>query len=196
MVFKQVQKLISASPDILLESNPYLGRPSLMVPSKKEPSEYLLKSQPQVVLQKNDSHKPSTIGDHLTDNAVRKLPPAPTLNDNVNKGHVNQHSGSNTCSVNPPAAPFATNNKSDGCYFHPPPGNQWLIPVMSPSEGLVHGPMSPNCWFLSTVLQRLRPNKYTSRPCFWGTIFSPSTCCAELFSSLCFSSCRCYHLSC
>lgn len=141
-----------------------------MVPAKKKTSEYLLKSQPQVVLQKNDSHKPSKIADHLTDNAVRKPPPAPILNDNANKGHVNQHSGSNTCSVNPPAAPFATNNKSDGCYFHPPPGNQWLIPVMSPSEGLVYkpytGPCPPTAGFLTPFYGGCGPISTLPDPAF------------------------------
>lgn len=85
------------------------------------------------------------MADHLTDNAVRKRPPVPTLNDSSNQVHVNQHSGSDPRYVNAPEAPMATNNKSGAWYFHPPPGNQWLIPVMSPLEGLVYKPYTGSC---------------------------------------------------
>ncbi|GAB4842410.1 Protein EARLY FLOWERING [Ancistrocladus abbreviatus] len=42
--------------------------------------------------------------------------------------------------------------------FHPPPGNQWLVPVISPSEDLVYkpytGPCPPLTGFMAPVCGR------------------------------------------
>lgn len=41
---------------------------------------------------------------------------------------------------NPPPAPVNGDNKMNPWCFHQMPGHQWLVPVMSPSEGLIYKP--------------------------------------------------------
>uniref|UniRef100_A0A1J3EWR0 Protein EARLY FLOWERING 3 n=1 Tax=Noccaea caerulescens TaxID=107243 RepID=A0A1J3EWR0_NOCCA len=133
----KVQRLIAASPDVLLDDISYLGKVAAKsYPVKKLiPSEFMLKPPlPQVVKyrshsEKIDQHKM----EHSAENIVGKLP---------NQVH---HQPSNynmpPYMSNPPASQTV-----NGCYFPPQPpppsgGNQqWLIPVMSPSEGLIYKP--------------------------------------------------------
>lgn len=150
---KQVQKLIAGSPDLLLENNPYLSKPS-KVPPKKPTLEYSLKSQPQNILQKDDIQKPSQNIKCLSLKDDSQRPCIPPLVDGVDKGLVSQNSNHGHYPGNiVPATPAADNNSSPWC-FHPP-GNQWLVPIMSPSEGLVYkpymGPCPPHIGFMTPV---------------------------------------------
>ncbi|KAL1224604.1 Protein EARLY FLOWERING 3 [Cardamine amara subsp. amara] len=134
----KVQRLIAASPDIVLDEINYLGKVSAKSypENKLVPSEFIVTPPlPQVVVnkqyrmdsEKTDQHKMEC----SAENVVGRL---------SNQGHHN-HQPSNYMPFpsNPPASPAV-----NGCCYPPQPhpsGNQqWLIPVMSPSEGLIYKP--------------------------------------------------------
>ncbi|XP_010267079.1 PREDICTED: protein HEADING DATE 3B-like isoform X2 [Nelumbo nucifera] len=138
----EVQRLIAGSPHLLLDGNPCLGKPPLKEsPVKKLTSKYVIKSPP-CVKKKVDSQNPNQNAEGAAENTLRKPTP---LSNGVNKGLVSQQSCHGPHSGNPPLAPMATDNKSGPWYFYPPPGNRWLVPIMSPSEGLVHKPVVGPC---------------------------------------------------
>ncbi|XP_058073990.1 protein HEADING DATE 3B [Magnolia sinica] len=147
----KVQKLIASSPHLLLEENAYLGRPPPKVPAKKLPSEYILKPQPHTTKLKDDSQKPNQNTEYPTENTVGKPPP---FDNSVSKGFVSQIPTYGPYAGNPPMAPVAADGRSNPWCFHPH-GNQWLVPVMSPSEGLVYkpymGPCPPTAGFMAPV---------------------------------------------
>ncbi|XP_077210424.1 ELF3-like protein 2 [Tasmannia lanceolata] len=134
----KVQKLIPDSPLLLHGDYPYVSRPP-KIPAKKLSSEYILKPQTQIIKQRDDSQKPSQNTKCSTENAV---------------GNANKFSGYEPYSGNAPPARVPADNKA-GAWCFPPPGNQWLLPVMSPSEGLVYkpytGPCPPTSGFMAPV---------------------------------------------
>ncbi|KFK29903.1 early flowering 3 [Arabis alpina] len=133
----KVQRLIAASPDLLLDDVTYLGRGSAKSSPLKKllPSEYIVKPQPRVAKHRDDSEK--TSNHHKMECSAENA---------FGRTHVSP--------VNPPASPAASNgsyktptgvNGGGGGWCFPPPqpipgNNQWLIPVMSPSEGLIYKP--------------------------------------------------------
>ncbi|CAN7060594.1 hypothetical protein BRARA_D01576 [Brassica rapa] len=133
----KVQRLIASSSDVLLDEISYLGN----VPVKKLlPSEFIVKPPPLPHATKHRRGDPEkTDQDKMecsAENVVGKL---------SNQGQQHQPSNYMPFASNPPTA-------VNGCYYPPPPsgGNQqWLIPVMSPSEGLIYkphpGPGPPVC---------------------------------------------------
>ncbi|KAF8388911.1 hypothetical protein HHK36_025592 [Tetracentron sinense] len=137
----KVQRLFAGSPHLLLEDDPYLVKPSLKVsPMKKLSSEYVLKlPPPQVVKQKEKSQKPNQSTECASENALVKLP-LPSLNNGIS-----QRSNYGPHSANPPPVPVATDTKAGPWCCYPPPENQWLVPVMSPSEGLIYKPYTGSC---------------------------------------------------
>ncbi|XP_010244364.1 PREDICTED: protein HEADING DATE 3B [Nelumbo nucifera] len=142
----KVQRLIAGSPHLLFDNNPYLGKPSLKVsPAKNLTSEYALKSPPGGVKHKTDAQKPKQDAECAAENTVGE-PTLPSLSTGVNKGLVSQNSSHGPHSGNPSSGPWC---------FHPPPGNQWLVPIMSPSEGLIYkpyvGPCPPTAGFMAPV---------------------------------------------
>lgn len=56
--------------------------------------------------------------------------------------------------------------------FPPPPGNQWLIPVRSPSEGLIYkpcpGPCFPTVGFMPPAYSVAAPNEHGTGGCYNG----------------------------
>ncbi|XP_042488829.1 protein HEADING DATE 3B-like isoform X2 [Macadamia integrifolia] len=112
-------------------------------PMKKLPAEYVLKPLQQNVKQKDDSQKPNQSIECAAENAVAK-PTLPAPNNGMNP-LVSQHSSCGLYPGNPPAAPVVTDNKMGPWCFHPPPGNQWLVPILSPSEGLLYKPYTGPC---------------------------------------------------
>ncbi|KAF8047731.1 hypothetical protein N665_2849s0002 [Sinapis alba] len=130
----KVQKLIAASPDVLLDDISYLGKVAAKsYPVKKIlPSGFIVKPPPplpQVIKhrrssdsEKTDQHKMECSAENVVGNG----------------GH---HQPSNYMPFPTTASPAV-----NGCYYPPQPppsgGNQqqWLIPVMSPSEGLIYKP--------------------------------------------------------
>lgn len=118
----------------MLEDGAFLGKSSLKGSlSKKLPSQYVVKPLPQIVNRKNDSEKTSHKMECSAENAVVK-----TSLSSVKNG--SQPSNYGQYFENPQPAPVTTDNKMGPWCFHQSPGQQWLVPVMSPSEGLVYKP--------------------------------------------------------
>jgi EARLY FLOWERING 3 protein len=98
----------------------------------------MIAGSPQLLLEDNlhlgkRSIKVSQVKKLLSDDVSE--PPAPLIvkaNDDSMKSNYGLYS------ANPPLAPPVT--KPAAWCFPPPPGNQWLVPAMSPSEGLIYKP--------------------------------------------------------
>ncbi|XP_059639329.1 protein EARLY FLOWERING 3-like [Cornus florida] len=160
----KVQRLIARSPDLLLENNLYLGTTSMEVsPAKKFRSNYVLEPPPSIAKQKEDSQKPNPTNECSVEKAVRN--PRPSLNSDTNKICVTQQSKCEPYSRNAAPAAVASNAKPAPWCSSPPPGNQWLVPVISPSEGLVYkpyaGPCPPTAGFIAPVYGSYEPMSLT-----------------------------------
>ncbi|KAF3447497.1 hypothetical protein FNV43_RR12683 [Rhamnella rubrinervis] len=140
----KVQRHFAGSPHLLLEDGTFLGKSSLMGSSaKKIPPEYVVKPLPQIGNRKDDSEKQSRKMECYAENAVVK-----TSLSSVNNGSQPSHYGGYF--GNPLPAPVTGDNKMGPWCFNQSPGHQWLVPVMSPSEGLVYKPY-PGPGFMGTV---------------------------------------------
>ncbi|KAK6161929.1 hypothetical protein DH2020_001770 [Rehmannia glutinosa] len=113
----KVQRLIAESPHLLLEDSGYFDKPIKPLPVKKLPLDYAIKAIPNVSKQKSDLEKPTRKKECSAENTVEKT----SLSSSQN-GPSNDH------------------NAIKSPCFNQPQGHQWLIPVMSPSEGLVYKP--------------------------------------------------------
>ncbi|EEF46318.1 hypothetical protein RCOM_1486170 [Ricinus communis] len=156
----KVQKLIAGSPALLLKDKFYLGKAFLKASeAKKVPSNYAIEQPPPIVKPKDGSQKPHSSTEFAEENAVAKLSLS-AVNNEVSKGlHTNQSNYGSDSGGHLPA-PVATNSgPSPWCF--PPPSNQWLVPVMSPSEGLVYkpytGPCPPTAGFMAQVYGNCAP---------------------------------------
>ncbi|XP_011081715.1 LOW QUALITY PROTEIN: protein EARLY FLOWERING 3 [Sesamum indicum] len=125
----KVQKLISASPHVLLEDSGYLGKPLKPLHGKKLPLGCAVKAIPNVSKQKGDTEKPSHKKEGSAENTVEKASISSAQNGGL-------PSSCGPLSANSPAPSV---NQS-WCFNQPQGPHQWLIPVMSPSEGLVYKP--------------------------------------------------------
>ncbi|MED6222456.1 Protein EARLY FLOWERING [Stylosanthes scabra] len=140
----KVQKLIAGSPDMLIEDAAYLGKsPPKGSTPKKLAIEYVVKPRQQNLKRKDDSEKLHHKMECSAENAVGKT----SLSSVKNGSHPSNYTpfGGN---------PYQTNSAADSGMgpwgFHQSPGHQWLIPVMSPSEGLVYKPY-PGPGFTGTM---------------------------------------------
>ncbi|XP_009337143.2 protein EARLY FLOWERING 3 [Pyrus x bretschneideri] len=130
----KVQRLIAGSPHLLLEDTAFLGTSTLRgSPAKKLSSEYVVKPLLHVVKRKHEPEEPNNKMECSAENAVGK-----TSHSSVRNG--SQTSNNGPYLGNPQPTPVATDNKANPWCFHQSPGHQLLIPVMSPSEGLVYKP--------------------------------------------------------
>ncbi|KZV58814.1 hypothetical protein F511_18651 [Dorcoceras hygrometricum] len=143
----KVQKLIAGSPEVIYENNSNLKKPSIKFP----PMNKLLfvtplDPSPIVAKPKVDALKANTDKDG-------KLPPA--LNA-AERRHLSLPSSSNT----PTSASTPTDGKLAPWCFYPPLGNQWLVTVRSPSEGLIYKPYTGPCppvGFMASVYGNYTP---------------------------------------
>jgi EARLY FLOWERING 3 protein len=144
---KQVQRMIAGSPQLLLGDNLYLGKRSTKVsPAKKLLSEYVAEPPaPLIVKANNDSMKSNPKDREYTDESAVGKFPLPFVNDDNSKGLATHQSNDGLHLVNPPLTPLTTSTKPAPWCFLPPPGNQWLVPAMSPSEGLIYKPYMGPC---------------------------------------------------
>ncbi|KAG9455599.1 hypothetical protein H6P81_000107 [Aristolochia fimbriata] len=134
----KVQRLIAGSPHILLEDYPFLRSPK--VSSKKIlASEHLLKPLSPDTKQKDDSQRMSQSTECLGSNLAAK-PPIPSGENGVHRVITSQNSSYGPYMPNTPLPPMGPDNKA-GPWCFPP----WLVPVMSPSEGLVFKPYTGPC---------------------------------------------------
>ncbi|KAL5228962.1 hypothetical protein ABZP36_017227 [Zizania latifolia] len=151
----KVQKLIAASPHVLIEGDPCLG--NVLLGSKKKLAEENLEAQPLLVATKEDM-QPSLQQPELSKENMEENPPSPH-----DTGHGSgRHDKSATNGVsksNIQTTPVASDNKQNnwGSQLQPPQ-NQWLVPVMSPSEGLVYKPYSGPCPPAGSILAPFSAN--------------------------------------
>ncbi|MED6136878.1 hypothetical protein PIB30_059909 [Stylosanthes scabra] len=133
----EVQKLIARSPYVLLEDNLALNRT------------LLTSKLPVVKLDNKLSEKQSSGGgdgggDHYENNAIGGKIPLPPCINNISKGHFNNNHGHY---IGNPTLLTSLDSKNTLSCVYPPQlqGNQWLVPVMSPLEGLVYKPIIGPC---------------------------------------------------
>ncbi|WJX35331.1 Protein EARLY FLOWERING [Trifolium repens] len=130
----KVQQLIAGSPDLLFEGAAFLGKslPDGSTP-KKLPIEYVVKARLQNLKRKVDSEKIDQNMECSAENAVGKT----SISSVKNGSHL---SSSMPFAGNPHQGNMAAENGMGPWCFNQSTGHQWLIPVMSPSEGLVYKP--------------------------------------------------------
>jgi EARLY FLOWERING 3 protein len=118
----------------LLEDGAFLGKATLTVsPAKKLPLKYVIKPPLQVVKGKDNSESPNHKMEFSAENGVGK-----TCIPSVQSGSQPPNYGPYLGHLQP--ATMATDNKMAPWSFHQSPGHQWLVPVVSPSEGLIYKP--------------------------------------------------------
>ncbi|MCI23189.1 protein EARLY FLOWERING 3-like, partial [Trifolium medium] len=129
-----VQQLIAGSPDLLFEDAAFLGKslPDGSTP-KKLPIEYVVKARLQNLKRKVDSEKIDQNMECSAENAVGKT----SISSVKNGSHL---SSSMPFAGTPHQGNMAAENGMGPWCFNQSTGHQWLIPVMSPSEGLVYKP--------------------------------------------------------
>uniref|UniRef100_M1CEB5 Early flowering 3 n=2 Tax=Solanum tuberosum TaxID=4113 RepID=M1CEB5_SOLTU len=131
----KVQKLIAGSPNVNLEDNAYLGKPLKRLSAKRISLEHSVKAPENVSRHKNDSEKPNPRMECNAENDVGK-----TSLSSVQNGC--QPSSCNPLSEKQLPTPVKHDSLMSPWYFNQAPGHQWLIPMMSPSEGLMFKPHS------------------------------------------------------
>ncbi|XP_047175100.1 ELF3-like protein 2 isoform X2 [Vigna umbellata] len=149
----KVQRLIAGSPHILLADNLLLNKPPPKTSTTKKFQSDFVGEKPSSVAKLDSKSVKAPTAEHATNSAVEKIP-IPCVN-NITKGHANQLPNYGHHLANLPIASSDTNSKQSPSYVYPPPGNQWLVPVMSPSEGLVYKPVigscPPNAGFMAPI---------------------------------------------
>nr|WHP53083.1 early flowering 3 [Lens culinaris subsp. culinaris] len=160
----KVQQLIAGSPDLLFDDGAFLGKslPDGSTP-KKLPLEYVVKTRLQNLKRKVDSEKINQNMECSAENAVGKT----SISSVKNTSHL---SSSMPFAGNPHQGNMAADNGMGPWCFNQSPGHQWLIPVMSPSEGLVYKPY-PGPGFTGTNFGGCGP--YGASPS-GGTFMNPS----------------------
>ncbi|TVU34155.1 hypothetical protein EJB05_15984 [Eragrostis curvula] len=137
----KVQKFIAASPHLLIEGDPCLGN-ALLGKKSKVPEE-TLKVQTLSIANKVDIH-PSLDQSDLSKENTDGNPPSSCRDDGLEGNHHGQVTTNGDLTSNPIATPAATDNEKNNWCVNPPQ-NQWLVPVMSPSEGLIYKPYTGPC---------------------------------------------------
>ncbi|KAL6597772.1 hypothetical protein ACP70R_046577 [Stipagrostis hirtigluma subsp. patula] len=137
----KVQKLIAASPHLLIEGDPCLG--NVLAGKKNKLSKGDLKVQTLSVANE-DGIEPTLEQLELLKEKTEVNPPSPSRDDGLGGNHHDQAATEGTFTSNPPTMPAAPDNKRNNWCMNPPQ-NQWLVPVMSPSEGLVYKPYAGPC---------------------------------------------------
>ena len=144
----QVQKSLAAAPDVL-KVDIYLSQSPQKVPTKVMQAENIEKAYQPTDLQEASSQKP---------NEITKCPEANTKRDP--SGSLIPRSGASQL-------PSAPENMANPWCFHQPQ-NQWLVPVMSPSEGLIYkpytGPCPPTAGFMAPFYGNYAPLSFPSVP--------------------------------
>lgn len=131
----KVQQLIAASPDVLLEDGAFVENFPVTGSTPKNLSlEVIVEPQQQNHKRKNDSEKPNHKTECSAENAVGRKT---SFSSPKNGSHLTNHT---PFSGTPHQANVTSDNRTSPWCFNQSPGHQWLIPIMSPSEGLVYKP--------------------------------------------------------
>ncbi|XP_059299629.1 protein HEADING DATE 3B-like isoform X1 [Lycium ferocissimum] len=135
----KVQKMIARSPDILLKDNFCIHQPSINFSSLKNlPCDEVIEP-PVVAVEQKISPKPNNF-EHPADNAYLPLP-----KDNDKKNIPQLSAQKPNVGPVPTSRSFVSDPKLAPRCYQPPPGYQWLVPIRSPSEGLVYKPYTGPC---------------------------------------------------
>ncbi|KAL2346522.1 hypothetical protein Fmac_000522 [Flemingia macrophylla] len=130
----KVQQLIAGSPGIFLEDGAFLGKSNSKGSTpKKLPLDYIVKPRQQNLKHKDDSEKLNHKMECSAENAVGKT----SLSSVKSGSHLSNYT---PFPRNPHHANMVADSGMGPWCFHQSPGHQWLIPVMTPSEGLVYKP--------------------------------------------------------
>ncbi|KAI4376969.1 hypothetical protein MLD38_014669 [Melastoma candidum] len=133
----KVQKLIAESPHLLVEDQSIFGKTSVeSSPANKLSSECINKCPSFVAKEKEGAEKP--VQHHMeysAENAVAK-----TSAPSTRSAAANQQADQGSYPRNFPVAPKPSDVSAGPWGYPQEPGHQWLIPVMSPSEGLIYKP--------------------------------------------------------
>ncbi|KAL1562246.1 Protein EARLY FLOWERING [Salvia divinorum] len=130
----KVQKSIAESPQLLVDYSDFVDKPTMNVlPVAKIALPAPMKAMPNVPKQICEPEKPCQDKETSAENTTGKASFSSIQNDMAPPSGqpVMGNSPALSLSSNPNAAPWC---------FSQPPGHQWLIPVMTPSEGLVYKP--------------------------------------------------------
>ncbi|XP_054792252.1 ELF3-like protein 2 [Prosopis cineraria] len=158
----KVQKLIAGSPHLLIQDKLLLNKPTLKVSAPKKLQSDSVIEQPSSNAKLNDSNFEKPITVECAESNIIRFPGV----NNMSKGpHVQlptygHHSGKQSTS------PSSSHKyQTSPCYVYAAPGNQWLVPFISPSEGLVYkpfvGPCPPNAGFMGPVYGACNPISLT-----------------------------------
>ncbi|MQM00848.1 hypothetical protein Taro_033583, partial [Colocasia esculenta] len=134
----KVQKLIAESPHLLFDESSYLHGSSPKAPVKDLHVNSLVKPQQHIDKEKEESVDVDKSSEFPKENMADN----PSLHHEDNsKEPAGQLQRNGFCSGNLSSAAVSDNKPWP---FHLP-GNQWLIPVMSPTEGLIYKPFTGPC---------------------------------------------------
>lgn len=161
----KVQKLIAGSVALILDDTLAVRKTAFDIsPVKKllsiEPSPIVKHSTriPNLSIECADENTVAKVAlppitECADENAVAKVP-LPSVNSNTCDRRITSRAINEASLGNTPSAPASINDRPPPWCFSPP-GNQWLVPVMSPSEGLIYkpyaGPCPPNPGFMAPV---------------------------------------------
>ncbi|XP_031482173.1 protein EARLY FLOWERING 3-like isoform X1 [Nymphaea colorata] len=167
----KVQKFLAGSPEFLIGED-------LIAPLEKIAAGKVLpgSSYESVPLEPTNKQKDglpisSETIKCLSDNPEK---PASSVNNIMNKRSGGQEP-SHGCSDGSPSQCHITTDSRTTAWCFPPLGSQWLVPVMSPSEGLIYmpitSPCSPTAGFLAPFYGACGP---LSLPAVGGDIAKPT----------------------
>ncbi|XP_055832372.1 ELF3-like protein 2 isoform X2 [Solanum dulcamara] len=132
------KKMMARSRDIFFKDNFYLHQPSIKFSSLKTLPCHDVLEPPVVALEQKISPKPNNF-ELPVDNV--NLP----LRKDNDKKNIPQQSAQKLNVGTPTSISFVSDPKLAPRSFQPPPGYQWLVPIRSPSEGLVYKPYTGPC---------------------------------------------------
>ncbi|CAI9275025.1 unnamed protein product [Lactuca saligna] len=134
----KVQKLIAGLPQPMVEDEAFIGKPQKVSPI---PVDFVLKSSTHIIPNIKDYHEnpKEDTREFSAENDFEKTHIQTSLSFvQNNSGPRAMFSGYQSLPPSDPRmCPWGLTHQ------HHPPGHQWLIPVMSPSEGLIYKPYYP-----------------------------------------------------
>ncbi|XP_038985216.1 protein HEADING DATE 3B-like [Phoenix dactylifera] len=136
----KVQKLLAASPHLLLGDNHGSNSSMSELPTKNLPAEFNVELQPLTEQRDDIQEQNQNIKCPAEKRGVHT---SPSPDGGLSK-KLDQLPSCEPCSGKPSTVPVAPDNRAGPLCFQSPT-NQWLVPVMSPTEGLIYKPYTGFC---------------------------------------------------
>ncbi|XP_042385977.1 ELF3-like protein 2 isoform X1 [Zingiber officinale] len=140
----KVQKLIAASPHLLLEANSSLSKPSVKTGHDTKSLQYNRNSQSVEFKRLDELCKMNHNAEQPKEDGISGVPVLPACVDGSKRGPQDQVPNIRAHSVMLSAMQISSDQMTNPWCFSPL-ANQWLVPVMSQSDGLVYKPYSGHC---------------------------------------------------